>query len=200
MTQTLVTVDEYRAITNDTTTLATVVSARLEQAVALIDEYLERHLESATYTETLEVWYEDGIAYVYPINTPITASTLPIDYGERRLRVGSVNDPVVVSWPAVGYTLTEGAIPPSSRSRPDYATPEYTGGFTASTLPYTLKVYISLCANALNRRTAGALVGAESMSVGDVSVSYPKTTGGLDALVPGISLGLRPYKRKRVRF
>lgn len=206
MTQTLVTIAEYRSITSDTATSSTTVSACLENALSLIDEYLERTLQSATYTETLEVWYEDGIGYVYPINTPITSiplgSPYDIDYGERRLRGVIADSPAGVSWPtfSFGPWSQNSAISPYSRNRPDYATVTYTGGYTNATIPYTLKTYIALCAKGVAFRSAATVIGATSVSVGDVSVTYPKMTGGLDALVPGMSMGLRPYKRKRIRF
>jgi hypothetical protein len=181
----LVTLQEYRDITKDATTENEEVNAHLARAILLIEEYLQRRLESRTYTEVLEVWW-DG--YVYPINTPVTAvppsAAYEIDVGGRRIFGSLGTYSVVTGW----------WWPDSNR-----AAIEYTGGFTNVTLPYTLKEYICFVARSLIRRTTGTLIGAQEASVGDVRVKYPSVTGALDSLVPGASLGLRPYKRKRVR-
>lgn len=203
--QTLVTVEEYRTITADTTTAASAVSARLEEALDLVEECLDRRLESGTYTETLEVWYEDGIRYVYPLVTPVTSvpasAAYEVDFGDRRLRGVIANAPSGVTWPVLTPNVhSSSAISPYSRSRPDYATVEYTGGFTHDTLPVTLRQYIAFVARGLVKRNVGMVIGAQEVSVGDVRVKYPAISSALDALVPGVSLGLKPYRRKRIRF
>lgn len=190
MPQTLVTVEEYRFITNDQTTAASAVSARLEQSLKLIDEYLQRHLETNTYTESCEVWYTCEGSYAYPVNTPITSvpldSTYIIDVNGRRLR-GVVSD--VVNAPVFGFPYSDTV----------YTTITYTGGFTHDTLPETLREIIAWGAVGLLRRSPGVPVGATDVRVGDVAVKYPSARGGLDVLIPGASTSLRAYKRKRVR-
>ena len=66
----LVTVDRYRFITRDVCTDSDTVSARLEEAQALIEDEYRRPLEEAERTETVPIW-PDG--RVYPAAVPITA-------------------------------------------------------------------------------------------------------------------------------
>lgn len=201
----LVTLQEYRDITQDLTSDNERVIAQLNRATRLACEYLQRELTQAEYTETLEVWYEDGIGYVYPLVTPImsvqASAAYEVDFGERRLRGVISNAPSGVTWPVMRPNVSEtSAIPPWTKSRPDYATVTYVGGFTNATLPQTLKEYIAYLASALIRRNSTAIIGMQEAQVGDVRVKYPKIDSALDALVPGVTLGLKPYKRKRVRF
>jgi hypothetical protein len=171
----------------------------------LIEDSIGRVLRRGTYTETLEVWYEDGIGYVYPLVTPIVSvpagSTYEVDYGERRLRDVVADSPISVSWPILTPAASEtSAIAPFARSRPDYAMVTYTGGFVAATLPHTLQEAHAFIARALMKRNVGSVIGAQEASVGDVRVKYPKLDSALDALVPGVTALIKPYKRRRVRF
>jgi len=203
--QTLLTEFEYRSITNDTSTATSVVTARMENALDLIEEYLERSLESAEVTETLEVWYDDYIGYVYPMRTPVTDIPSGVGYVidelDTRIR-GVVADAItVVAWPtATPQFSAVDSLSPFSRNRPDYASVTYTGGYTNATLPYTLKVYIATLTYKLLRWSPASNIGATNVRVGDIQVQYPKAQAPLDALVPGMSLGLKPYRRKRVRY
>lgn len=201
----LLSLQDYRDITMDVTSQNSELSAALARATSLIEDSLGRALRYGTYTETLEVWYEDGIGYVYPLVTPIISVTAgamyEVDYGERRLRGIVADAPNGVTWPTLTPNISEtSAIPPFTRSRPDYAAVTYTGGFTASTLPYTLREAHAFIARALMKRNAGSVIGAQEASVGDVRVKYPKIDSALDALVPGVTALIKPYKRRRVRF
>jgi len=203
MPQTLVTESEYRTITSDSSTAASAVSEKMDAALLLIEEYLERNLESAEVTETLEVWYDSGFTFVYPLRTPVTSVPASAAYvvDENPVVIRGVSlDAAVGTWPTGSVAHANDALSPYAPNRPDYSTVTYTGGYTNTTLPYTLKVYIATLAYKLLKWTPAANVGAQEVSVGDVRVKYPSIKSALDALVPGMSLGLKPYKRKRVRF
>jgi len=190
----VVTTQEYRDITGDIDTPAEQVSALLEESTDLVEEYLQRKLRFGTYTEDLEVW--DG-TYVYPSVTPIVSipadATYVADIGGTRLRgvsdvlTGDVWWDVLPSWTGNGI-------------RPLYGRVTYDGGFTHETLPTTLKRAIARAARGLAVVDVRRVVGANRISVGDVTVEYPSFTGDLEALIPGIGLALKPYKRKRVRY
>lgn len=203
MPQALLTESEYRTITGDSSTAASAVSAKMESALDLIEEYLERNLESGEFTETLEVWYDSGFTFVYPLVTPVTdvpaSAAYVVDELPTRIRGVSL-DAAVGTWPTGSVVYGSGSLSPYSPNRPDYATITYTGGFTNDTFPYTLKVYMATLTRRLITWTPQTQVGAQEVSVGDVRVKYPAIKSALDALVPGMSLGLKPYKRKRVRF
>lgn len=194
----LVTVQEYRDITRDVNTAAEEVSARIEEATDLVEEYLQRRLRFGTYTEELEIW---DAAYAYPEVTPIVSvpsgASYAIDVGAVRFR-SVLSDLSLNDW--LWYADPPGGIVNSPGIRPLYATLVYDGGYTNATCPQTLKRGIARVARGLVVTNPQRVLGATSISVGDVSVSYPKAIGDIDVLVPGITITLKPYKRKRVRF
>lgn len=193
----LITVQEYRDITRDINTPASEVSALVEEATELVEEYLQRKLRFGTYTEELEIW--DG-AYAYPSVTPLVSVPGDVSYlvdsGQTRLRNVSVSPIINDLWyldAFMGLAYGEG-------SRPHYAMVTYDGGYTPETCPRTIKRGVARATRALVIVNPQRIVGAQQITVGDVSVQYGKFTGDLEALVPGISLALKPYKRKRVRY
>lgn len=207
MTQSLVTVQEYRDITKDVTTSASAVEEALDESVDVLegDGGLGRLLRSEERTEQLEVWYIDGLGYVYPLATPITAvpasATYAIDPGARRIR-GVVADPIAGTyWPVIGYAPPVN-FPMDEPLNPNYATVVYTGGFTHDTIPQVLRRAIARIARALVAMTPQrvAVLAGQAVSVGDVSVTFPKFTGPIDELVPGISVTLRGFQRRRVMY
>ena len=72
----LLTVQEYRNFTQDLTTTASGVTARLEVATELVQEETRRILVETTLTETLELWADSrySFGHAYPSITPITAA------------------------------------------------------------------------------------------------------------------------------
>ena len=66
----LVLTQEYRDITGDINTAAEAISARIEEATELVEEFLQRRLRFGTYTDELEIW---DSAYAYPLVTPIVS-------------------------------------------------------------------------------------------------------------------------------
>lgn len=200
--QSLVTLQEYRDITRDHVTENGEVQAYLTEAVSLLEEHLQRKLTNQQVTEVLEVWCIDDVTYAYPTITPITAippnTTYVIDHNNARLRGVTLLSESIVS--GVGLELLGDGNPYVLRERPRYTEVTYSGGYTNATLPQTLKRALCRIAFGLSRMSTSSVIGAESMRVGDVSVSYPKSQGALDALAPGTSLMVKPYKRKRLRF
>ena len=71
----LVTVQEYRNFTQDLSTVASEITARIEQATMLIEDELQRPLVEADVTETLAVTWDrvEWHAFVHPTRTPVTA-------------------------------------------------------------------------------------------------------------------------------
>jgi hypothetical protein len=199
--QTLVSLQEYRDITRDNDTENEAVQTYLTEAVELVEEFLQRKLASQTITEIVEVWTIDGGTYAYPTVTPITAvppgSVYTIDHGNSRLRGVSLLSESILTG---GSGLLGDGNPYKLRERPLYTQVTYTGGYTNTTLPQTLKRAIARVAFGLSRITTASVIGAQSLRVGDVSVTYPSLQGGIDTLAPGVSLMIKPYKRKRVRF
>lgn len=208
MSQNLVTVQEYRDITHDHTTSASAVDEFLDEAVDMLegDGGLGRYLRHGTYTETLEVWYDDGLTYVYPLATPITdvpaSANYVVDVGARRLR-GVLADALAFDAVMVGVGYPEVAtFFGDSSNRPAYSTVTYDGGYTHATVPRQLQRAIARLANGLITMSPqrASFLGAEAISVGDVSVKYPAAAGSLDEIVPGLSLTLRGFKRRRVLY
>lgn len=201
----LVTYSEYVMITHDSTTPSAEVEVNLDDALELIEDTLERKFESASYVDvTSEVWFIDGLQYVYPDNTPVTAvpsgQSYAIDapYDTRIVGVALNalgNDPVSNSlwmWGEVS--------PYAQRERPYFATYSYTGGYTHDTLPPRLRRAICLLAQKLQTYNPATPLGGTQLSVGDVMVKYPDAQTSLDYILPGITFLLKPFKRKRIRF
>jgi hypothetical protein len=189
----LMTVMQYRAITSDYTTDAITVTARIEEATSLIEESLGRHLQNGEYTEALHVWYGDPSGpTVYPTAVPLTGvpadSSWQIATGSRRLcsKTWSSVDPYFYN----NYDYTDVAV-------------TYSGGFTAVSLPVTLRRSIAMVAYGLEVRQPELVAsqGYTSRSVGDVSVGLQDTTSAgseLEALAPGVWNRIRRYKLKRL--
>ena len=196
---------EYVLITGDSATPSAEVETNLDSALALIESHCERLFESNTYVdETSEVWFIDGLQYVYPHETPITsvpsgqsyAVDLPYDTRIVGVSLNAIsNDPVSNSLWMWGEVT-----PYAVRERPYFATYTYTAGYTHATCDPRLRR--AICQLAFKLKTFNPLtpLGASQVSVGDVSVTYPTAVDSLDYILPGISFLLKPFERKRVRF
>jgi hypothetical protein len=185
----LVTVDRYRAITGDAGTSAELVTARVEEALGMLEEDLGRPIESAERTEVM--WY-DRAHYLYPQAVPITAAAGWTIEGNA-LRDGTVD--VVNPWPASQETVTV----------------TYTGGYVertanpsaANRLPVHIERDLAFAAYALGHAdsiAASVPSGARSVAVGDVSVSFGATgvTGSTDDLRIRWSRATLRYRRRSV--
>lgn len=161
----LVTVERYRAITGDTTTAASAVSALVEAATEELEEILDRPLEHAEHTERL-IATRDG--KLWPRATPITAATgFTID-GLALLGARTFDWPSGGFWPfteAAGVDVT------------------YSGGWTSDNVPRCIERDLAEAAKILGTAIpAGIAVpaGVKSVSVGDQSLTFADNapTGG----------------------
>lgn len=181
----LVTTERYQVITLDTTSAASAVSAALETAEDLIEDYLRRPIPVAQRTETLPMTRSRR---VYPTATPISAvaagSGLEI---EGSALVGaSPNESPFLDW--------------NTGDSAPLATVTYTGGWSASTLPKTIEKHIAWFAYELLHVGNLDQLDVTSVKVGDVSVSFaePADSGASVQLSAGAKRELRPYQRRRV--
>lgn len=164
----LVSVSRYQAITGDTTTAASAVSALIEEATEILEEELRRPLDQAERTERM-IPTRDG--YLWPKATPIiTATGWTID-GHGLIGAAAFNWPAGIGegWPftqAAGVEVT------------------YTGGYVErwanpsapNRLPLCIERDIATAAQLLGTPVdaggIGAPPGAKSVKVGDVAVTY----------------------------
>lgn len=178
-----VTIRQYRLHTGDETNGDAECSGVLLEAESLINDELRRFLASDERTGTFSI-YPDG--RLYPNAYPITAADLMI---EGRALVGGTPDggPFVGVWE------------PSTSTR---STVTWTGGYNADTLPLTLEHALYDLAAALLAPApilTGVPGGTTAASVGDVSVTVdPRSGGGVDAYVPGLSDRVRRYQNRFV--
>lgn len=176
-----VTVAGYQVRTGDETSLASAVSAAIEDSESLLEEELRRLLPLAERTATFKV-YPDG--RLYPNAWPLTDSELTIS---GRALLGATLD--VGQFVAL---LGVDCVPPR-------ATVTWTGGYDATTLPSTLEHAIYDLARFTLSGATPLPVGASSASVGDVSVSFSTPpSGDLDTMVPGLSDRVRKYRNRWV--
>jgi hypothetical protein len=189
----IVSEDRYRLITLDTASTDVQVTARIEQATAMVEDVLQRPLEAEERTEILPVtrW-----SRVYPKATPIASVTSPTGAeieDSATLRSVTPDSQPWTDWDTYGLVYGQ-----------PKATVTYIGGWNArdsgspaSTLvPATVERAVAQLAHALVRQPDTVLVGATSVSLGDVSVTYGSARGEADVLVPGLVQSLRPYRRK----
>lgn len=171
----IITVATYREITEDSTTIDTTVSARLEQAVEALEEKLDRPLEEAERTE-LMIPMRDGT--LMPRATPITAGPDNWIVDGDRLIAG-----VLINWPDPLNPLLPGP------------TLTYTGGYVERTanpdatnrLPWHLAEDLCWYAWSLGQRrrasTIAAPAGATSVRLGDAAVTFgPNGAPGASAV------------------
>lgn len=179
----LVTNQLYREETLDTSSDESAVSASLEKAQELVEEFIRRPLVSEERTERVRV-YPDG--NTYPEATPIVTAT--------------------------GYTIEAGGYWLSGaseevdflRGSSGFREITYTGGYTVSTLPTTIRKAIAWTAYYDLHPTSDSVslsqvpVGASSVSVGDASVSFGPggASGGQGGLSEGTKTALRRWIRR----
>lgn len=195
----VVTIDEYRVYTGDSTTASATVQTRLDMAESILEDELGRVFAHGSYTERLKRWVA---GFVYPSAVPVTsvASSASYEIYDNSTLCGAEPD----DQPFIGFTDIYGTVLGASIGNDyetyyDYATVSYDGGFTTDTMPTKLKLWISKLAYALDPALDSRPLGAQLVRVGDVQVSYEKTQieGALDQLVPGISRAVRGYRLRR---
>lgn len=148
----MISVARYREITGDEESLASAVSARIEEAQDMLEDYLDRPLESAERTETLR---PDRHRRMWPRATPITDGG---DYETHGLALLGAWSPAVDFLGSDGVAVT------------------YTGGWTADTLPSSIERDLAFAAYRLGHPptlgTSEFPEGAISVRLGDAAVQF----------------------------
>lgn len=182
----IVTFARYVEITRDLSTDEITATARLDEAQEMIEEALDRPLALEARTEVVILEPDSSWGYLaYPRSTPITevpGDAVYFRYDDVTLRSVPPDGSPLFGW--VG-------------SLPLTATVTWTGGFTADTLPRKLERAIADLAHALEVGSSAPL-GATSVRVGDVAITYEKSEhAGLDAYVPGLWGRIRTFRHRR---
>lgn len=198
----LVSVSTYQVTTGDTSTAASAASGFLYEAQELLEELLDRQLESAERTETLLVRHR---GLVYPRALPVTAISVASDATGDVVHSGfGVR---LTSAPEALVTLTDVSSTRYDDTAATTADLTYTGGYTSATLPTTLRRAICRVARALTVASgydggAATPAGVTSVSLGDASISWGSNRAQvlgaaalLDELVPGLPSTLTGYRR-----
>lgn len=195
---TLLTEAQYRRFSFDKTNdwADPDLQAALDDALASVEEYTNRHFELKARTEALRIFYK----------TPGAAQYLGYFVVPTAPPIASVADP------PNGFiyhdTLIVGVSPPSIfggglfglGDYADFATVTYTGGFTSSTLPPTVgRVLATLAYQRSAQNPLLARLPAQVVSVkqGDLQVMFGRNTGyiGSGPLDRGFRYALKPFRR-----
>lgn len=157
----LVTVERYREITNDQTTAASAVTARIEEATDELAELLDRPLAHGTHTETLR---PASTGELWPRATPITdGGDCTVD-GSALLAAAPFG-----AWSDIGGT--------------DKVTVTYDGGWVersanpdaTNRLPIVIERDLAWAAYRLGQAPdpvlVGAPAGASSIRLGDAAIT-----------------------------
>lgn len=155
----MITAIRYAEITGDGTSAASAVSARIEEAVELLEDYLDRPLASAERTEQIR---PDRHGHLWPKATPITAAE-GYEIDGYMLRGPG---PFGLGWPLDPLTTVEVT---------------YTGGWTTDTLPAGIERDLAWAAYRLLHPSSPALsdapANATSVRLGDAAVTFKGTAG-----------------------
>jgi hypothetical protein len=176
---TLVSVDRYRQLTGDTTTISGEVSDALDVALSKVQDYLKRSLVLDEYTELLPITRYK----VYPTHTPVVSAD---DFTVR------------------GNSLFIGYDSWDLFSEGNLAEVTYTGGYDAETVPLTIVDAICKAAyrELQGRQTTTTTVpeGVTSVAVGDVRVTYGSSSSSTSSndLPPDIAQSIRAYRKQRI--
>lgn len=180
------TVATYRLRTGDHSSSDEMVTGALVEGEKVLQEELRRLLALDERTEAMVI--RDCEGRMYPKAYPITAcATNTID---GRALLGGTPD--LAQW--VGLIDSDYHTTPR-------ATITYTGGFDENTLPIALRDAIYDLARADLADTSLLPVGASSVSVGDVSISYTSGQSGggvLDEKVPGLWARVKKYRNRYI--
>jgi hypothetical protein len=187
----IVTVGRYQAITGDTATAAATVSARIEEAVDLLEEHLDRPLEAIERTEVM--WPSRDGCWLWPRATPIMVATGHKIEGDG-LRPGALgwlgNDPYPFDLDrTVTVTYTGGWVERS-------ANPSAT-----NRLPVHIERDLAWVAYALgnpNKIATEIPTGVSSVRLGDVAISFAGGSGSrtVDEMSIRWSRRTRSYRRR----
>jgi hypothetical protein len=189
----------YVRTTGDLVTDPHEVEMHWLDALALVQEKLQRFLAQDTYTHRLRVWPR---GFVYPHAVPVASVSVTAGYyvedDYTLAGVSADSLPLVINpsslplYADFGRWLTyqhDGV----------WATVTYVGGYTSATFPVTLRKCVDAVAGALVTGPSASMLqrGVQSATVGDVSLTAADGMGGgdeLDELVPGITKTLRRFR------
>jgi hypothetical protein len=173
----LLTPERYAVLTGDSTTAASAVSARAEDAEKLLVEHLGRPVALQAYTETLEL-YPSGAAF--PNVTPVTVPPEGIVY-----RLGAFEGCPVDGGPFPDY------------SPPPTTTVTYTAGWDETTVPMSVELDLAWAVWALLNPTTPPPAGAKTIANGDASITYDGVSGGGNHVI-GWSTSTSAYRARRI--
>jgi hypothetical protein len=187
---TVVTPQQYREQTGDTTHFWSEIATWLASAQELVESALQRLLESEERTETMRAQASRTYAVLYPAAWPVTVvpDGYATEYDGRRIRTRSTGwDMLIEPW--------------------DWATEPvrtltYTGGYTSATLPAALRAAIIDVARlgAVAGLTGPYPANASSVRLGDAAVTFfdasAQASDLLEQMVPGLAGRLRPWRRQ----
>lgn len=186
----IVSVQDYRDITKDLSTVDGDVERALKNAQDSAERHTKRAFDEAEGTETLRI-YANGrlLPKRYPV-TEVTAPTSATPDGDAINIVGHL-----------GWYDTNMLINRTERSAYlEYDTMEvtYTGGYTVETAPYDLKAIIcEIAQRNMNPTTlVGVPGGATSLGSGAGSVSGFRLAG-FSSLTPALKAALDEFKNRR---
>ena len=173
----LLTAERYTAITGGTTSAASAVSARLEDAQGLLASALSRpRIDLGEVTETLPL-SPRGTATpsVLPVVTPPTGVVY---------RLGAFEDcpPDNGPFPTSPYTTTV----------------TYTGGWDDTTVPVAVEIDLAWCVWRLLHPSSTTPAGATSIANGDASMSFAAPSSG--SAVDGIGWSRLTLRHRRRRI
>lgn len=174
----LLTAERYEIITGDTTTAASAVSARLDDAQGMLAAALGRsQITLGEVTETLPL-SPSGAAY--PGVIPVVAAPDGVVY-----RLGAFE----------GCPVDGGPFPDS---RPYSTTLTYTAGWSADTVPVPVEIDLAWCAWRLLHPTAPTPAGATAIANGDASMTFSTPSTG--SVVDGIGWSRQTMAHRRRRL
>jgi hypothetical protein len=160
----LVDADTYGWYTGDHDTDASIVEQAIDKATKLLEERLGRQLAYGTYTERLPVYTVAGQLTVFPSVTPLATV----------LANGTARGDQIAVDQLDADNAGNFAVWNPANGEQHYATVTYLAGFTPDALPESVARDISACALRDLQDAAPSIipVGASSVSVGDVSISF----------------------------
>lgn len=172
------------------------LQSALDDALASVEEYTNRHFELVERTESLRIFYKpEGIAgqylgyFVSPTAPPVASVSVPAgaQIFDSSLIIG-VYPPSIFSSGPFGS------------DQADFASVTYIGGFTSDTLPPTVGRVIATLAyqrSAVNPLLARLPAQVTAVKQGDLMVQFGRNTGyiGTGPLDRGTRYALRPWRR-----
>jgi hypothetical protein len=156
----MITAARYAEITGDTTTAASAVSARIEDAVELLEDYLDRPLSEDERTESL---IPDRWGRLWPRATPIS------DGGDYAVDGLALQASAPFGWPSIVSASAALSV-------------TYTGGWTSDTLPTCIERDLAWATYRLLHPEAVASLtaipaGVSSARLGDAALTWGGSAG-----------------------